>query len=186
MKIFLGLVCALLIPGMLRAADAASLYDIPLKDIDGKAASLKTYEGKVLLIVNVASKCGFTRQYEPLESIYRKYKERGFVVLGFPSNDFRSQEPGSNEEIKQFCSSKYNVTFPLFDKTPVKPGPDQNPLYSVLTGPSSPFPGPITWNFNKFLVSREGRIIGRFDSKDEPDSDKVTQAIEKALGAAKS
>ncbi|WCJ58620.1 glutathione peroxidase [Fontisphaera persica] len=160
---------------------AASLYDIPLKDIDGKETSLKPYAGKVLLIVNVASRCGYTRQYKPLEATYRKYKDRGLVVLGFPSNDFGGQEPGTPAEIKQFCSTKFDVTFPMFDKIQVKPGPAQHPLYAWLTGKTSPFPGPIKWNFNKFLIGRDGKILARFESGDEPDGEKVTQAIEAAL-----
>jgi len=163
------------------STSAASLYDIPLKDINGKDTSLKAYEGKVVLIVNVASKCGFTKQYKPLEAVYEKYKDQGFVILGFPCNDFGGQEPGSNEQIKEFCSSKYDVTFPLFDKIKVKPGPEQSPLYAALTGDSSKFPGPITWNFNKFLMGRDGTLVARFESKDEPDSEKVTKAIETAL-----
>lgn len=160
---------------------AASLYEIPLKDIDGKETTLKAYQGKVLLVVNVASRCGYTRQYKPLEAVYRKYQDRGLVVLGFPSNDFGGQEPGTPAEIKQFCSAKFDVTFPLFDKIQVKPGPAQHPLYAWLTGKTSPFPGPIKWNFNKFLISRDGKILARFESGDEPDSEKVTQAIEAAL-----
>ena len=169
---------------MLTAAvSAASLYDIPLKNIDGKPASLKDYQGKVLLIVNVASKCGYTRQYKPLEALYEKYKDKGLVVLGFPSNDFGGQEPGTNEEIKQFCSSKFAVTFPLFDKIGVKPGQDQSPLYVALTGKDSPFPGKVKWNFTKFLIGRDGKIVARFDSGDEPDSAKMTKAVEDALAA---
>lgn len=163
-------------------AATQNLYDIPLKDIDGKPTSLRAQAGKVLLIVNVASKCGYTPQYEGLESIYRKYQAQGLVVLGFPCNDFGSQEPGTNDEIKSFCSSNYDVTFPLFDKLHVK-GAKQHPLYTVLAGKESPFPGDVKWNFGKFLVSREGLIIGRFESGDRPDSDKVTGAIEKALHA---
>lgn len=159
---------------------AAPLYEIPLKDIDGKDTSLKDYKGKVLLVVNVASKCGLTPQYEGLEATYQKYKDKGLVVLGFPCNDFGSQEPGTNEEIKTFCSSKYNVSFPMFDKLHVK-GSAQHPLYKALTGKTSPFPGDITWNFGKFLVDREGNIIKRFEPRTTPDSKEVTEAIETAL-----
>src|SRR5512140_2874179 len=126
----------------LQAAD--SIYNIPLKDIDGKSTSLKAYKGKVLLIVNVASKCGYTPQYEGLEALQQKYKDKGLTVLGFPCNQFGGQEPGSNEQIKQFCSSKYQVTFPLFDKLEVN-GPNRHPLYVFLAGDSSPFPGNIKW-----------------------------------------
>lgn len=162
---------------------ASPLYDIPLKDIDGKATSLKDYQGKVLLIVNVASKCGYTRQYSSLQAIYQKYKDQGLVVLGFPSNDFGGQEPGTNAEIKEFCSSKFAVTFPMFDKVGVKPGSGQSPLYAALTGKDAAFPGDVRWNFGKFLIGRDGKVIARYGSGDEPDSAKVTEAIEKALAA---
>ncbi|HWX18283.1 MAG TPA: glutathione peroxidase [Candidatus Binatia bacterium] len=163
-----------------QAAD--SLYGIPLKDIDGKSTSLKPYAGKVLLIVNVASKCGYTPQYTGLEAIHEKYKDQGFSVLGFPCNQFGGQEPGSNEEIKQFCSSKYQVSFPLFDKIDVN-GPNRHPLYVRLAGTDAPFPGNIKWNFNKFLIGRDGKILKRFDSGTKPDSPELTQAIEAALAA---
>jgi len=156
------------------------LQDISLKDIDGKATSLKKYDGKVLLVVNVASQCGLTPQYKALEALHQKYKDKGFTVLGFPCNDFGSQEPGTNEEIKQFCSSKYNVSFPMFDKLHVK-GTEQHPLYTALSGKDSPFPGDVKWNFGKFLIGRDGRIIKRFEPKVTPDSPEVTQAIEAAI-----
>ena len=162
------------------AARAGSIYDIPVKDIDGKDTTLATYKGKVLLIVNVASHCGFTPQYKGLEAIYQKYKDQGFVVLGFPCNLFGGQEPGSDAEIKQFCTSKYDVTFPLFDKIEVN-GANRHPLYVRLAGPDSPFPGNITWNFNKFLIGKDGKILKRFDSKAKPESPEVTGAIESAL-----
>jgi glutathione peroxidase len=162
----------------------AKLPDIPLKDINGKATSLKAYEGKVLLVVNVASKCGLTPQYKALEATHQKYKDKGFSVLGFPCNDFGSQEPGSNDEIKEFCSTKYNVTFPMFDKLHVK-GPEQHPLYAALSGKGSPFPGDVKWNFGKFLIGRDGRIIQRFEPKVAPDAPEVTQAIEAALAEKK-
>lgn len=163
-------------------AAAGSVYDIPLKTLDGKPASLGAWRGKVILVVNVASKCGYTRQYAPLEKIYREYKDRGLVVVGVPSNDFGGQEPGSPEEIRQFCTSRFDVTFPLMEKVHVRPGPDQHPLYQWLTGEQSPFPGPVKWNFNKFLIGRDGRLLARFDSKVEPDSPEMREAIEKALG----
>ncbi len=159
---------------------ANNLYQIPLKDIDGKDTSLEAYKGKVLLIVNVASKCGLTPQYAALESLYEKYKDQGFVVLGFPCNQFAGQEPGSSAEIKQFCSGKYNVTFPLFSKIDVN-GPDRHPLYVALAGQESPFPGDIKWNFNKFLIGRDGKILNRFEPKTKPDSPEVVKAIEDAL-----
>lgn len=162
------------------AAHAESLYDIKLKDIDGKDTSLAAYQGKVVLIVNVASKCGYTKQYTGLESIYEKYKGQGFVVLGFPCNQFGGQEPGTNEEIKQFCSSKFSVTFPLFDKIDVN-GANRHPLYVALAGPASPFPGDIKWNFNKFLIGKNGKIVKRFESKVTPESEEMTKAVETAL-----
>jgi len=164
------------------AVRAESLYQIPLKDIDGKDTSLNAYKGKVLLVVNVASKCGLTPQYKGLEAAHEKYKDKGFTVLGFPCNQFLSQEPGTNEEIKQFCSSKYNVTFPLFDKIDVN-GPKRHPLYVALAGKESPFPGDIKWNFGKFLIGRDGKIIKRFEPKTTPDAPEVTAAIEAALAA---
>lgn len=159
---------------------AGSLYDIPLKDIDGKDTSLKAYEGKVLLIVNVASKCGYTPQYTGLQALQKKYESKGFTVLGFPCNDFLSQEPGTAEEIKTFCSSKYNVTFPLFTKLHVK-GKEQHPLYAALTGKEAKFPGDVKWNFGKFLVGRDGNVIKRFETPTAPESAEVTAAIEGAL-----
>ena len=156
------------------------LYQIPLKTINGQSASLQDYRGKVLLIVNVASHCGYTPQYKGLEALYQKYKGQGFSVLGFPCNDFGAQEPGTTEEIKEFCSSKYQVSFPLFDKLHVK-GPEQHELYSSLSGKTSPFPGDVKWNFGKFLIGKEGAILQRFDSKVTPDSPEMIQAVEAAL-----
>ena len=161
-------------------ATAGSLYDVPVKDIDGKDTSLDAYKGMVLLIVNVASKCGNTPQYAALESEYQKYKDKGFEVLGFPCNQFKSQEPGTNAEIKQFCTEKYGVTFPMFDKLDVN-GPDRNPLYVLLAGSESPYPGDIKWNFTKFLVGRDGKILARFEPKTTPDSPEVVAAIEGAI-----
>ena len=163
-----------------RAAD--SIYDIPLKDIDGKSTSLKPYKGKVLLVVNVASKCGYTPQYTGLQALYEKYKDQGLVVTGFPCNQFGTQEPGTDEEIKQFCTSKYSVTFPMFDKLEVN-GANRHPLYKTLAGEDSPTAGDIKWNFTKFLVGRDGKIVKRFDSKVKPDSPEMIQAIEAALAA---
>jgi glutathione peroxidase len=180
MKILL-ILAALSLLQVVCSHAADSIYKISLKDIDGKSTSLKPYEGKVLLIVNVASKCGYTPQYAGLEGLYEKYKDKDFAVLGFPCNQFGGQEPGTNEEIKTFCSSKYQVTFPLFDKIEVN-GPNRHPLYGLLAGAGSPFPGDIKWNFNKFLIGRDGKILKRFDSKVKPDSDEVAQAVEKALG----
>ena len=155
---------------------------IPVKDIDHKATTLGAYQGKVRLVVNVASKCGYTKQYAGLEAIYEKYKDQGFVVLGFPCNQFGGQEPGTPAEIKEFCSLKYNVTFPLFDKIEVN-GPQRHPLYAALAGTESPFPGDIAWNFTKFLIGRDGKIVKRFESKAAPESPEVIAAIEAALTA---
>lgn len=163
-------------------AKTKSIYSFKVKDIDGKEVKLKNYKGKVMLVVNVASKCGYTPQYEGLQKIYEKYQAQGFYVLGFPANNFGSQEPGTEAEIKEFCTSKYKVSFPMFAKISVK-GEDQHPLFSFLTSKQSnpDFGGDISWNFNKFLVDRKGKIIARFSSKDKPESDSVVQAIEKAL-----
>src|SRR6266540_1527980 len=173
-------VAALFIAMTTFATDSPDLASIPLKDINGKETSLKAYQGKVLLVVNVASKCGYTPQYAGLEATYRKFKDKGFAVLGFPCNDFGAQEPGTNEEIKQFCSSKFEVTFPLFDKLHVK-GADQHPLYAALTGKDSPFPGDIKWNFGKFLIGKEGKILKRFEPQTKPDAPEVLESIEAAL-----
>lgn len=169
-----------LIPSM--AIAASTVYDIPLKDIDKKDTSLKKYEGKVLLVVNVASQCGLTPQYKALEKLHGQYKSKGFTVLGFPCNDFGAQEPGTNEEIKTFCSGKYNVTFPLFDKLHVK-GAEQHPLYAALSGTGSPFPGDVKWNFGKFLIGKHGEILRRFEPKTTPDDPEVLKAIDEALAA---
>lgn len=161
---------------------AGSIYDIKIKDIDGKDTTMGAYKGKVVLIVNVASKCGYTKQYAALEALYQKYKDKGLVVLGFPCNQFGGQEPGTNEEIKQFCSSKYGVTFPMFDKIEVN-GEKRHALYTALAGKDSPYPGDIKWNFNKFLVGKDGKILKRYDSKTAPDAGELTKAIESALAA---
>ncbi len=159
-----------------------SIYDFSLKDIDHKEINLSQYRGKVVLVVNVASRCGYTPQYEGLQKVYMKYKDRGFVILGFPANNFMAQEPGTDEEIKTFCSAKYNVTFPIFSKISVK-GDDIHPLYRFLTSKETnpEFAGDIKWNFSKFLVDKTGKIIARFEPKATPESDPVIQAIEKAL-----
>jgi glutathione peroxidase len=159
----------------------SGLYSFTLNSIDGKPAPLAEYKGKLILLVNVASQCGYTPQYSALESIYEKYKDRGFVILGFPANNFGAQEPGTNEEIKTFCTRKYNVTFPMYAKISVK-GADQAPLYSYLTKETgSGITGEIKWNFTKFLVDRDGKVIQRFEPAVTPDSKEVTSAIEKNL-----
>lgn len=164
------------------AASAPSLLEIPVRDIDGKETSLKAYQGKVLLVVNVASQCGLTPQYNGLQALYDKYKDKGLVVLGFPCNDFGAQEPGTNEEIKFFCTSEYKVTFPMFDKVHVK-GAKQHPLYAALTGKDGAFPGDVKWNFGKFLIGRDGKPLHRFEPGTEPDDSTLLQAVENALGA---
>jgi glutathione peroxidase-family protein len=160
----------------------SSIHDFTVKQIDGTSAALSNYKGKVLLIVNVASRCGFTGQYAGLQKLYETYKDRGLVVLGFPANDFLFQEPGSNKEIAEFCSLKYHVTFPMFEKIVVT-GSNSHPLYKYLTDKATnpEFSGKITWNFNKFLIGRDGRILNRFGSRTEPENKDVTAAIEKAL-----
>jgi glutathione peroxidase len=160
---------------------ASGIYDFSLPSIDGKPMPLENFKGKVILLVNVASRCGFTPQYSALETIYERYKDRGFVILGFPANNFGGQEPGTNAEIKTFCSTKYNVTFPLYSKVSVK-GADQTPLYSYLTQEAgASIAGEIKWNFTKFLVDRQGKVVQRFEPAVTPDSPEVTSAIENLL-----
>src|SRR5438552_17319067 len=163
-------------------SQAQSIDKIALKDIDYKETSIGAYQGKVRLVVNVASKCGFTPQYTALEAVYEKYKNKGFVVLGFPCNQFGAQEPGTTEEIKKFCSTKYNVTFPLFDKLEVN-GANRHALYVALAGKESPYPGDIKWNFGKFLIGRDGKIVKRFEPKTTPDDPAVIAAVEAALAS---
>jgi len=177
-----------------------SIYSIPTKKIDGKVTSLEEYKGNVLLVVNVASKCGLTKQYTALEKIYNDYKGKGFEVLGFPANNFLAQEPGTEEEIKDFCSTQYNVTFPLYSKISVK-GDDKHPLYQEFTkafpkatiGDAEPFAErlkskgidvsttEITWNFEKFLINRNGDIVARIAPDVTPDDERVTKAVEAEL-----
>jgi glutathione peroxidase len=159
----------------------SGIYSFTLNSIDGKPSPLADYKGKVVLIVNVASQCGYTPQYSALESVYEKYKGQGFVILGFPANNFGAQEPGTNEEIKTFCTRKYSVTFPMYSKISVK-GDDQAPLYAYLTKDTGTgIAGDIKWNFTKFLVDRDGKVVQRFESAVTPDSKEVTAAIEKQL-----
>jgi len=174
------LIALLFLP--IALASATPLDQIPFKTMEGKESSLKEYSGKVILIVNVASRCGNTPQYAGLEKLYTLYGPQGFEILGFPCNDFGAQEPGTNEEIKTFCSSKYAVSFPIFDKIHVK-GPEQAPLYAALTGPDSKFPGNVKWNFGKFLVGRNGEVIARFEPGIKPDNPAIISAIEAALKA---
>ncbi len=157
-----------------------NLYSTALRDIDGNDTTLAQYKGKVLLIVNVASKCGYTRQYEGLEKLHAAYKEKDLVVLGFPCNQFGKQEPGSDAEIVEFCRLTYGVNFPMYSKIEVN-GENRHPLYNLLAGDSSPFPGNISWNFNKFLIGKDGRILHRYESKVEPNSDQLANDITAAL-----
>src|ERR1700755_3399969 len=178
------LILALLLVGTVAMAGEKSIYDFTINSIDGESTPLSKFQGKVVLVVNVASRCGFTPQYAALEKVYEKYKDRGFVIVGFPANNFGSQEPGTNQEIKTFCSSKYNVTFPMMAKVSVK-GDDQTPLYQYLTDKTAhpETGGDIKWNFTKFLVGPNGQILARFEPDVTPDSPQVTSAIEKALAA---
>ncbi|HNR93297.1 MAG TPA: glutathione peroxidase [Kiritimatiellia bacterium] len=159
-----------------------SIYDFQVDDIDSNPVSMSEYRGKVLLIVNVASKCGFTRQYAGLEKLYQDYQDQGLVVLGFPANSFMGQEPGTNEEIKDFCTSTYGVTFPMFSKISVK-GKDMAPLYRYLTDRklNPPSEGGVTWNFNKFLISRDGKMLNHFRPRPGPESEELRAAVEAAL-----
>ena len=174
----------IIIPAFIMAASAfaADLTEIPLIDASGKQTSLKDYKGKVVLLVNLASKCGNTPQYAGLETLYKKHKGEGFVVLGFPCNDFGNQEPGTIEEIQKFCKAEYDVTFPVMDKISVK-GEKQHKLYEALTGKNGAFPGDVRWNFGKFLIGRDGKAIARFEPATQPESAEVTGAVEKALAA---
>jgi glutathione peroxidase len=158
------------------------VLNFTLKSIDGQDVNLAQYQGKVVMMVNVASKCGFTPQYKDLEKLYKKYESKGFVILGFPANDFGHQEPGTDAEIKGFCTSKFGVTFPMFSKVVVT-GEQKTPLYAYLTGDKTDpsFPGEIEWNFEKFLIAKDGKIVNRFKSPVKPRSEQVVKAIEAEL-----
>ncbi len=172
--------------GTTLMAAEKTVYDFTLNSIEGQTTPLASFKGKVVLLVNVASRCGFTPQYAGLEALYEKYKDRGFVIVGIPANNFGAQEPGSNQEIKTFCTSKYHVTFPMMAKVSVK-GSDITPLYAFLTDKAAnpKTGGEIGWNFTKFLIGQDGKVIARFDSEVEPDSKDLTSAIEKALANLK-
>lgn len=157
-----------------------NILSVKVKDIDGKEVNLSDYKNKVLLIVNVASFCGYTKQYAGLQDLYENYKDKGFEILAFPCNQFGNQEPGTNEEIKNFCSSKYNVTFRLFDKIDVN-GNNKSPLYALLTDNSVTGKGDIKWNFEKFVIGKNGKIVARFPSSVEPTSEKIVSLIESEL-----
>jgi len=173
----------LFLTSVLPVSAQSEIFSIEVKDFEGRKTTLDKYRGKVLLIVNVASKCGYTYQYDALQKLYERYSDSGLVVLGFPSNDFLGQEPGTSEEIQQFCRVTYGVTFPIFEKVRVK-GRNIHPLYRHLTSKDTnpDHAGRITWNFNKFLVSSSGDIVARFGSREEPDSEQVISAIENELG----
>lgn len=170
--------------GAALAADAPAkgVLDFTMKSIDGRETPLRQFQGRVLLLVNTASKCGLTPQYKALEALYKRYRDQGLVILGFPANDFLGQEPGTDEQIKEFCLINYGVSFPMFSKISVA-GSDGHPLYRFLTGKETnpEFAGRITWNFTKFLVDRQGRIVARFEPRQVPDDPLVIAAIEKAL-----
>lgn len=168
--------------GQARKEDG-TLYEFVMKDIEGHDVPLAKYRGKVVLVVNVASQCGNTPQYAGLEKLYRRYHDRGLVIAGFPANDFGGQEPGSNEEIMEFCEAKYGVTFPMFAKISVK-GVDMDPLYQWLVGSVEPRED-VDWNFAKFLVGRDGRVIARFSSRTKPDDQALTTGILKALAESR-
>ena len=180
LNLFLMMCCALGLSHNVQAQQSASnIYNFTMKTIDGKDQSLTDFKGKTVLIVNTASLCGHTPQYRSLETLYKQYRDQGFVVLAFPENNFKNQEPGTNEDIKEFCDLKYHVTFPLFSKISVK-GDDIAPLYLYLTTQSG-FNGPITWNFNKFLINPQGQVVARFDSKIDPLDAQVVAEIKKFL-----
>ncbi|HSZ17557.1 MAG TPA: glutathione peroxidase [Terracidiphilus sp.] len=178
----LCLTLMLTIAAAFAVAEPHSIYDFTMKSIDGQQVSLKNYSGKVVLLVNVASRCGFTPQYAGLEAVYEKYKDRGLVIVGIPANNFAQQEPGTNEEIKKFCSTKYNVSFPMMAKVSVL-GDDETPLYQFLTSKSAnpQIGGDIKWNFTKFLFDRNGKPVARFEPAVTPDSPEVTAALEATL-----
>ena len=166
---------------ILMAAQSPMVYDFTLNDIDGKPISLGQFRGKVLLLVNTASFCGNTPQYTDLEKMYEQYREKGLEILAFPANNFGHQEPGTNEEIKTFCHTKYSLSFPLFSKISVK-GNDKHPLYQYLTE-QSPFPGEVEWNFQKYLVDRSGKVIARYHHRTKPLAPEVVQDVERVLAA---
>jgi len=185
----LGLTIAVLMPQKSSSQENAmpsSLYELEAKNIEGEVIKLSQFKGKVALIVNVASKCGFTSQYEGLEELYRKYSDKGFVVLGFPSNDFMGQEPGSDADIKSFCKTTYDVTFPLFSKGPVT-GKDKQPIFQYLTeGGPKELQSSVKWNFEKFLVNKDGVLVDRWRSFTGPSSSDIAKKIEELLTESKS
>ena len=177
MKKLMHFITGLLLCSALNAAEAKSVHDFTMTTIDGKKVKLDTYKGKVLLIVNVASKCGLTGQYKGLQELYKSYEKKGVIVLGFPANNFGKQEPGTDKEIKKFCTSKYSVTFPMISKVSVK-GKDIDPLFKFLTADKK-FGGEVKWNFNKFLIGPDGTVINRFEPGIKPGSKEVLAVLDK-------
>ena len=177
---FLFTTSLLLMSSLASASSQPPVYDFEIKTIEGETTTLAQHKGKVILMVNVASRCGFTRQYKGLEELYAKYNEKGLVVCGFPCNQFGGQEPGTEEEIKEFCSSKFGVTFPMYSKINVN-GPDRHPLYESIIGENGPLKGNVKWNFGKILVGKDGKPIDRFGSMTSPSSRKLIKAIEDAM-----
>jgi len=156
-----------------------NVYQLEVRSLEGQPVALSTFSGRVTLLVNVASACGYTPQYEGLERLHQKYQGRGFSVLGFPSNDFGKQEPGTAEEIREFCSTRYHVTFPMFEKVQTKPGPDQSPVYATIAKGAVELP---KWNFGKYLLDRNGNVIRFFPPDVKPEDPELVRAIEQALG----
>ena len=178
-KFTLACVCAAVFTAAIAAQQPQSFYDLKTKSLDGKAADLAQYKGKVSLVVNVASKCGYTPQYEGLEKLQREMKGKAFNVLGFPSNDFGGQEPGSAAEIQRFCKLNYDVSFPMFEKLVTRRGPEQSPVYTYL-GRSGNLP---QWNFSKYVIDKQGKVTAFFPSDVEPDDPALRRAITTALAA---
>ena len=177
MKLIASALAMIAVVTMVARADVTSFYDLKTETLAGKPANLNDYAGKVALVVNVASKCGYTPQYKGLQALYTELAPKGFVILGFPSNDFGGQEPGTAEEIKTFCELNYGVTFPLFSKVVTKPGPEQSPVYSWL-GQTGNLP---KWNFSKYLIGKDGKVIAFYPSSVKPDAPELRAAIEQAL-----
>jgi glutathione peroxidase len=186
MRSLIALAIVLALPGLVLAEEkekkVPAVLNFKMKNIEGKEVDLSTYQGKVVLFVNVASKCGLTPQYKQLQKLHETYKDKGLVVIGVPANEFLGQEPGTDAEIATFCKDKYNVTFPLMSKVVVK-GTGITPLYDFLTSKEKnpKFGGEIAWNFTKFLVSRDGKVVARFEPRVKPDDKKVIKAIETEL-----
>ncbi len=183
--LFICALAAVMVVGTSIASEHAhkSVHEFKVKDINGKELKLEQFKGKVVLLVNVASKCGFTKQYKPMQDLYNKYKDKGLVVVGLPANNFGGQEPGSNKEILEFCTDTYSVNFPMLSKVSVK-GDDIHPLIAYLNNQENPdFKGDIKWNFEKYLIGKDGKLLHRFRSKTDPMSEDMIKAVEKALKA---